>query len=113
MPNNIQDLADTIDDLTGIKKMVIVARDGTVLLQSGDLNNRLGDYIAYVAITAEQIKPYLGFNGPYHLIMEQRSGDRILTLLNEQIIVGLDLDAHVSPAIILDRLNPLIAQITV
>ena len=25
MPNNLQDLADTIDDLTGIKNMVIVA----------------------------------------------------------------------------------------
>ena len=109
--STLQDLSNIIENLTGIKKMVIVTRDGTVLLQNGDSSKRFGDYVAYAAITAEQVKPYLGFNGPYHMIMEQTSGDRILTLLNQQIIVGLDLDSHVSPAIILDRLSPVLEQI--
>jgi len=99
--------------LSGIKRLVVVTRDGTVLLHSGKQNDRLGDYVAYIAITAEQLKPYLGFTGPYHMIMEQNSGDRILTLLGEQVIIGFDLDSHVSPAIIIDQLAPLVDQIRI
>ncbi|MCD6186761.1 MAG: hypothetical protein J7K09_01240 [Desulfuromusa sp.] len=111
--STLQELKNIADNLTGIQKLVIVARDGTILLHSGDQSNHLGNYVAYVAITAEQLKPYLGFTGPYHLIMEQTSGDRILTLLGEQIIVGVDLEAHVSPTTILDQLAPLVDQITI
>lgn len=111
--SSLQEFKNITDDLTGIQKLVIVARDGTVLLHGGDQSNHLGNYVAYVAITAEQLKPYLGFTGPYHLIMEQTSGDRILTLLGEKIIVGVDLDAHVSPATILEQLAPLVDQITI
>lgn len=111
--STLQEFKNKTDDLTGIRKLVIVARDGTILLHSGEQSNHLGSYVAYVAITAEQLKPYLGFTGPYHLIMEQASGERILTLLGEQIIVGVDLDAHVSPTIILDQLAPMVDQITI
>ncbi len=92
--------------------MVAVTRDGTILTKNGNRNDRLGDYIAYVVVTSEQIRPYLGFTGPYHMIMEQTSGDRILALLGEQVIVGMDLDAHVSPSIIIDRLGPVVSQLS-
>lgn len=111
--STLQEFKKLTDNMTGVQKLVIVARDGTVLLHSSDGNNRLGDYIAYVAVTAEQLKPYLGFTGPYHLIMEQTSGDRILTLLGEQVIIGVDLNAQVSPALILEQLVPLVDQITI
>ncbi|MCK5914860.1 MAG: hypothetical protein KAG92_01875 [Deltaproteobacteria bacterium] len=111
--STLQEFKHKTENLNGIQKLVVVAHDGTVLLQNGDLGNHLGNYVAYVAITAEQLKPYLGFTGPYHLIMEQTSGDRILTLFGEQIIIGVELDAHVSPAIILEQLTPLIDQITI
>ena len=111
--STLQEFKRETEGLTGIQKLVIVARDGTILLHSGDQSNHLGNYVAYVAVTAEQLKPYMGFTGPYHLIMEQTSGDRILTMLGEQIIVGIDLDAHVSPTIILERLTPLVDQITI
>ena len=111
--STLQEFKRETEGLTGIQKLVIVARDGTVLLHSGEQSSHLGNYVAYVAVTAEQLKPYLGFTGPYHLIMEQTSGDRILTLLGEQIIVGVDLDAHVSPTIILERLTPFVDQITI
>ena len=111
--STLQEFKKLTDNLTGIQKLVIVARDGTILLHDGDKSNRLGDYIAYVAITAEQLKPYLGFTGPYHLIMEQTSGDRILALLGEQVIIGVDLKAQVSPAIILEQLVPFVDQITI
>lgn len=110
---SLQEFKSKIEDLTGIQKLVIVARDGTVLFHSGNSSPHLGNYVAYVAVTSEQLKPYLGFTGPYHLIMEQTSGDRILTMLGEQIIVGIDLDSHVSPTIILDRLSHLVDQITI
>jgi len=109
----LEEFKNTATSLTGIKRVVVVARDGTVLLHSGKQNDRLGDYVAYIAITAEQLKPYLGFTGPYHMIMEQTSGDRIVTLLGEQTIIGLDLDSHVSPAIIIDQLAPLVDQIRI
>jgi predicted regulator of Ras-like GTPase activity (Roadblock/LC7/MglB family) len=108
----LQEFKNLADDLTGINRLVVVARDGTVLLHSGNQQDRLGDYVAYIAVTAEQLKPHLAFTGPYHLIMEQTSGDRILTLLGQLIIVGVDLDAHVPPAMILDQLAPLVDQIT-
>ena len=111
--SNFQELENMVNDLTGIHKMVIVARDGTMLNQGSKRNNNLANYVAYVAITAEQLRPHLGFNGPYHMIMEQTSGDKILALLGEQIILGIELDAHVSPAIILERINPIFEQIVI
>ncbi|MCW8860361.1 MAG: hypothetical protein OQK97_11760 [Deltaproteobacteria bacterium] len=111
--SSLKELEQVVNDLTGIRKMVAVARDGTLLTHNNERGDKLGDYVAFVALTAEQLKAHLGFNGPYHMILEQTSGDRILTLLGEQIILGLDLDAHVSPAIILDRLNPVFEQLTI
>ncbi len=111
--STLQEFKNITDNLTGIQKLVIVARDGTILLHSGDQSNRLGNYVAYVAVTAEQLKPYLGFTGPHHLIMEQTSGDRMLTILSEKLIVGVDLDANVSPANILEQLAPLVNQIII
>ncbi|WP_321366193.1 hypothetical protein [uncultured Desulfuromusa sp.] len=109
----LQEFKNQTDSMTDIKKLVIVARDGTSLLHSGELSKYLGDYVAYVAVMAEQLRPYLGFTGPYHLIMEQSSGDRILTLLGEQIIVGFDLSSNVSPANIIEQFGPLVDQITI
>ncbi|SDZ81597.1 hypothetical protein SAMN05660420_00450 [Desulfuromusa kysingii] len=109
----LQEFKKQSDNMTGIQELVIVARDGTVLLQSGGQSKYLGDYVAYVAVMAEQLRPHLGFTGPYHLIMEQTSGERILTLLGEQIIVGFDLSSNVSPAKILEQFGPLVDQITI
>ena len=111
--STLQEFKNLTDTLTGIQRLVVVTRDGTLLLHDGELSNYLGNYVAYVAIMAEQLRPHLGFTGPYHLIMEQTSGDRILTVLGNQIIIGVDLSATVSPAIILEKLNPLIDQITI
>lgn len=111
--STLQELKNLTDSLTGIQKLVIVARDGTVLLHDGELSKTLGDYVTYAAVMVEQLKPYLGFTGPYHLIMEQTSGDRILTLLGEQVIVGVDINANVSPAIILEQMSPIVDQITI
>lgn len=111
--STLQEFKIQTDTLTGIQKLAVVARDGTVLLHSGELSKTLGDYAAYVAVMAEQLKPYLGFTGPYHLIMEQTSGDRILTLLGKQIIVAIEIRANVSPAIILEQLRPIVDQITI
>jgi hypothetical protein len=110
--STLQDFKNKTDQLAGIQRFVVVARDGTLLLHSGQQNNRLGDYIAYIAITAEQLRPHLGFTGPYHMIMEQSSGSRIVALLGQQIIVGIDLDANISPAIVIDQLTPVVDQIT-
>lgn len=107
-----QEFKNKTDSMTGVKNLVIVARDGTALLHSDELSKNLGNYVAYVAVMAEQLRPYLGFTGPYHLIMEQTSGDRILTLLGEQIIVGFDLSSSVSPAKIIEQFGPLVDQIT-
>jgi len=109
----LTELKNRIDGVTGIQQLVVVTRDGTLLLQSGDENKRLGDYVAYIAITAEQLKPYLGFTGPYHMVMEQNSGDRILTLPGKQVVIGLNLDSHVSPTVIVDQLAPLVDQIRI
>ncbi|MBN1958454.1 MAG: hypothetical protein JXQ81_00665 [Desulfuromonadales bacterium] len=105
-------LEQTINQLTGIRRMVVVAKDGTRLTHHNEQGDRLGEYVAFVALTAEQLKTHLGFNGPYHIIMEQTSGDRILAILTKQFILGLDLDAHVSPAIIVDQLGHIVEQIT-
>ncbi len=111
--STLQEFKALTDSMAGIQKLAIVARDGTVLLHHGELSKTLGDYVAYVAVMAEQLKPYLGFTGPYHLILEQTSGDRIVTLLGEQIIVGVDINANISPAIILEQLSPIVDQISI
>ncbi len=109
---DFQELKKELNALTGIRKVVMVAKDGTSLLRHNERTGKLGEYIAFVALTADQLKRHLGFNGPSHIVMEQSSGERILALLGEQFILGLDLDARVSPSIILDRLGPVVDRIT-
>ena len=109
----LNELKKQIESVTGIRQLVVVTRDGTLLLQSGNKNKRLGDYVAYIAITSEQLKPYLGFTGPYHMVMEQSSGDRILTLPAKQVVIGLNLDSHVSPTMVVDQLSHLVDQIRI
>jgi predicted regulator of Ras-like GTPase activity (Roadblock/LC7/MglB family) len=110
---DFQELEKLINNLSGIRKMVIVARDGTPLNHASERNSYLANYVAYIAITAEQLRPHLGFNGPYQMVMEQVSGNKILAVLGTQMILGLELDAHVSPAIILEKINPVFEQIAI
>ncbi len=110
---SMQQFTQTTEKLTGVKQLVVVSHEGNVAYRGNNQNIRLGDYIAYIVITAEQLKPHLGFTGPYHLIMEQSDGERILTILGDQIIVGICLDAHVAPTTIIDELAPLIDQVII
>ncbi len=109
----LQNFIDTTEKLTGVQQIVVVKHDGTVIHKGNGDNIHLGDYVAYITVTAEQLKPYLGFTGPYHLIMEESGGNRILTLLGEHIITGIYLDAHASPATIMEQLAPIIDQVTI
>lgn len=109
----LQECKEMVDGLTGIKKLVIVHQNGTVLLQSGSGYQQLGNYVAYIAMMTEQLKPHLSLTGPYSAIMEQTSGEQILTIFGKQLQIGLYLEAQVSPVIILDQLLPQIDQITI
>jgi len=111
--STLQTFQDKAEKLTGVQQLVMVARDGTVLSTHGNKYRSLGDYVGYIAVTIVQLKPYLHFTGPYHLIMEQSSGDRIVTLLGKQVLAGIYLDAHVSPATVLEELAPIIDQVTI
>ncbi|PLY02830.1 MAG: hypothetical protein C0622_05095 [Desulfuromonas sp.] len=111
--SSLQELKDVVSELSGVRKMVVVARDGTPLSHDGDKRDKLGAYVAYAAMTVEQMRSSLGFNGPYHMIMEQRSGEKVLALLGEQVILGLDLDAQSSTTAILDRINPVFELIAI
>lgn len=106
----LQQLDEGLDRLSGITRMVMTSRDGRVIRHKGEKTDQLANYVAYASVTSEQLKPYTGFHGPQHLLMEQESGDRILILPGEQIIVGLGLDMLTFPATVIDQLNPLVAQ---
>lgn len=107
----LQKLFEEIDRQTGIKGIVMTTCDGRMIEQRGTGGKDLGTYIAYAALTAEQIKPHLGFNGPYHLIMEPSTAGRLVIVPGKQVIIGLELDMLTSPATVLDKIGPLVAQL--
>lgn len=109
----MQALLDCTADLEGVHKVAVVARDGAVLLHNGDKRDHFGDYLAYTAVSAEQVRPHLGFTGPEHVIMEESSGERILILFHRQLIIGLTTSASVSPHLLLDRLLPVVGRLRV
>lgn len=109
----MQALLEVTKQLEGIRKLAVVARDGAVLLHNGDRRDHFGDYLAYTAVSAEQLRPHLGFTGPDHMIMEERTGERILILFHHQLIIGLAITAGVSPHLLLDRLIPVVRRLRI
>ncbi len=110
--SSLQNFIKATEQLDGVQQLVVVAPNGTVAYR-GNGNNRLGDYIAFLVMTTEQLKPHIGFTGPYHLIAEESTGGRILTLLGETITVGIYLDAHATPADIIEEVESTIDQVTI
>ena len=47
------------------------------------------------------------------MIMEERTGERILILFHHQLIIGLAITAGVSPHLLLDRLIPVVRRLRI
>ena len=111
---DLNELKRTVDELDDVSRMVAVSRDGTSLLTGQKKRHEaLGSYVAYVVMTAEQLKPHLSFNGPCHLIMKQSSGAKILIVPGKEAILGLDLEPEASSVQILEQIAPIFDNIVI
>jgi|SRR6056297_3846511 len=111
---DLKELQRTVEELNDVGRMVAVSRDGTSLLtEQKKRHEALGSYVAYVVMTAEQLKPHLSFNGPCHLIMKQSSGAKVLILPGKEVILGLDLEPETSSSQVLEQISPIFDNIVI
>ncbi|MBU0485663.1 MAG: response regulator [Proteobacteria bacterium] len=105
-------LAEKIIGTAGVQKMILISRDGTIMAQHNTVNKEFGAFIAFATSSVIKLKNALGFNGPQHIILGEKSGSKILILLGPQVIVGLEVDAQTSPGNLADELRPQVAKAT-
>ncbi|MFC1523963.1 response regulator [Thermodesulfobacteriota bacterium] len=105
-------LAEAIDSYEGIIQMIVIARDGKVLVKKNAEVKKFGNFVAYVAGASEQAGVDMKFSKPSDIIVNQVSGEKIVVIPGPAITVGIEVEKKASPAAIANGLRPLIMQAT-
>ena len=103
-------LVQAIKAISSMQKMLIIAKDGTVLAQENVDNKNFGAFVACVTGSAIKLKNILGFNGPQFVDINKTTGEKILILIGPEVIVGIELSADATPSQIADTLKDEVAK---
>ena len=109
----IDQLVESISSISGITRLVIASRDGTVLAKQGVKGDQISSLTSFIAISAEHIKETMGFTTFHFAQMNQTNGEKMLVLTGNKIIVGLGISASTSVPNTVNSLKPIIDRITI
>ena len=73
----------------------------------------MSGYISIVLTEIVKLNRDLGFSPPKDLVLNKRSGDKILIIPGPGIVVGLEVGNDASAPAVTDSLRPLVKRITV
>lgn len=98
------ELLSLILSVEGLREMAVILRDGTLLAQkqSGD---HLGALLAYMSMEFERVRTLMDWTGPTHIVINNKSGEKLIILFGQQIVVGLQTFATVSTTQVINMLS--------
>lgn len=110
--SKIEQLVESISGISGITKLVIASRDGTILSKQGVKGDQFGNLVLFVGVSTEQMRTLMGFNGPNYVVMSQSGGEKIIVLSGPKLILGLEIGSTISPTMIIDSIKPVLNRIS-
>ncbi len=109
-PAELMDMASGLD---GIQHVVGIGRDGAPLVDSQGVGDAaLLAYVGQVADTALTLARDLNLSGPRHVILTQKTGDKLAVLVGPTFTLGLEIAAGVAPIDILNKILPNMSRIS-
>lgn len=111
VPPAIAPMFDALRAMEGIMRLAIVDREGMLLAQFEN-GNEFGPYITMVLTETEKLNHELGISAPQSLVLNKRTGSKLLIIAGPKIVVGLELANDVSAGSVADSMRPMVQRIS-
>ncbi len=107
----ISPMLEALKSMNGVTRLAILNRDG-VLLADYKNGSEFGSYIAILLSETEKLNVDLGITAPLSLVVNKRTGSKLLVIAGPQIIVGLELSNDASAGSIADSMRPMVQRVS-
>jgi predicted regulator of Ras-like GTPase activity (Roadblock/LC7/MglB family) len=97
--------------MEGVTRLAILNREGLLIAELKN-GNEFGPYITMLLTATEKLNAELGISAPQSLVINKRTGSKILIIAGPHIIVGLDLSNDASAGSIADSMRPMVQRIS-
>ncbi len=111
VPPAIAPMLDALQSMEGVTRLAIVNREGLLLAEHKN-GSEFGPYITILLSETEKLNGDLGISAPQSLVVNKRTGSKLLIIAGPQIIVGLELSNEASAGSIADSMRPMVQRIS-
>jgi len=99
--------------LPGIKKIISLTNDGTLLSSESPEDKELGAFVHMLSTMAEDLSRQLPFKGLAHVVLNQKNGDKLAILGGPEIITAVEIATGAAHQEIIDSLRPAVGKISI
>ncbi|MBU0682144.1 MAG: response regulator [Proteobacteria bacterium] len=111
VPPQIIPMFEALKVMEGVTRFAILNREGLLIAELKN-GNEFGPYITMLLTATEKLNADLGISAPQSLVINKRTGSKILIIAGPHIIVGLDLSNDASAGSIADSMRPMVQRIS-
>ncbi len=105
-------LVESIAAINGVVSMVVLSLEGKIVASDNSKAEEFGEFIAYTAKAGKQVQNLLGLSSAQHIIMSQPSGHKLLVIIGQEIVLGIEISTGLSPHAVVDSLKPIVKRTT-
>lgn len=110
IPPAITPMFDALTSMDGVTRLAILNREGLLLAEHQN-GSEFGPYITILLSETEKLNDDLGISAPQSLVINKRTGSKILIVPGPQIILGIELSNDASAGKIADGMRPMVQRI--
>lgn len=112
--HSIQHFTALLDSKQEISGYAILSKSGNMIQNKISANDKLGNFITYIAAASDEIKKALGTKGGRQFaLLTLSDNNRILVLAGKQLVAGFKIDKSTQPEILADRLREALNNVTI
>lgn len=112
VPPAIAPMFEALRSMPEVSRSAILSREG-MLLAEDKKGSEFGPYITILLSETEKLNSDLGISPPQSMVINKRTGSKILVIPGPHIIVGLELSNEASPGSIADSLQSMVKRVSV
>ncbi len=111
IPTAIAPMFDALTSMDGVNRLAILDRQG-LLLADYKHGSEFGPYVTLLLAETEKLNVDLDISAPQSLVVNKRTGNKLLVIAGPQIVVGLELSNDASAGSIADSMRPMLQRIS-
>lgn len=103
-------LEDKFRAVSGVNRIVVIAKDGSTVVQQNIDNKEFKPFVTYVAMAADKIRGIFGYDAlPSCIILTQERGEQLIIVPGQELSVGVEVQPGVSPTKIVAGIGQVLA----